>query len=494
MPQTIKVDPVTRVEGHLKVEATLDDDNVVDEARCIGTLFRGIEVILKDRDPRDALFITQRICGVCPTAHATASVLALDDAFDVAPPSNGRIIRNLILGANFIQSHLLHFYHLAGLDYAKGPDRAPFLPRYEGDTRLSEAQNQRIVDHYLKALKVRMKAQEMVAIFGGKMPHIATFLPGGVTEMPEADEIARFHSILNLLRDFVDATYIPDVLTVAAAYDDYFSVGPSCGGLLAHGGFPLDDDGETMLFPGGVYADGELSPFNAGQIAEDVRYAWYHQRTTGQHPSEGTTKPEATGILKPEAYSWVKAPRYDGRPLEAGPLARMMVAYQSGASPAVTDLVDETLAEAGLSLNALCSVMGRHLARALECKVIADAMEDWLWQLDLDGTVYAHAGVPDSADGVGLAEAPRGALGHWLRVAEGKIANYQVITPTNWNASPHDDDGHPGPLEQTLVGTPIRDPHNPVEIVRTVRAFDPCLACAVHLATPKRDLGAFRVV
>ena len=311
-----------------------------------------------------------------------------------------------------------------------------------------------------------------------------------MTEKPDADEVAYFHSILGELRGFIDNTYIPDVLAIAQAYQDYFSIGKGCGNLLAYGGYPQSDG--SNFFPGGVYIDGQLGSFDPEKIAEYVRYSWYSQRTTGHHPREGATEPEPTGILKPEAYSWLKAPRYDNRVLETGPLARMMIAYLSG-KESIKGLIDSTLGELGLSIEALFSVMGRHLARALECKVVADAMAEWLWELDLTGPSYTDAPVPESAEGAGLAEAPRGSVGHWLRIEGKKIANYQIITPTNWNASPRDDKGQMGPIEQALLGTPVADPENPIEVVRVVRSFDPCLACAVHLieAEGHRDYGTF---
>jgi hydrogenase large subunit len=491
MATKVKIDPVTRIEGHLKIEVEVEDGKVT-SARSIGTLFRGIEIILKGRDPRDALFLTQRVCGVCPIAHATASALALDEAFGVTPPDGGRIIRNLILGANFIQSHLLHFYHLASLDYVTGPDSPPFVPRYQGDYRLPTEVNQQIIEHYLKALEMRMEAQQMLAIFGGKMPHIATFLPGGVTETPDVDEVASFYSLLSKLRDFIDNIYLPDVLTIGEAYKDYFSIGIGCQNLLAHGGFPLGGEGEK-LFPSGVYIGGQLGTFDSALIAEYVRYSWYSQRTTGLHPRDGETEPQPTGILKPEAYSWLKAPRYEGKVLEVGPAARMMITYLAGTSPTVNSLIDSTLGELELPVTALLSTMGRHLARALECKLIADVMEEWLWQLDLKGPVYTDSEVPAAGEGAGLAEAPRGAVGHWLRIEERKIANYQIVTPTNWNASPRDDQGNMGPIEQALIGTPVADPENPIEVARVVRSFDPCLACAVHLISSGRELGTFNI-
>jgi len=487
----VVIDPITRIEGHLSIEVEVEDGRVAD-AKSRGTLFRGFELILVGRDPRDAQHLTQRVCGVCPAAHAAAAVLTLEDAFGVTPPENARIIRNLVTGANFIMSHILHFYHLAALDYVLGPETPPFIPRYKGDYRLPEEVNDAAVEHYKQALEMRMKAHQMLAVFGGKMPHLMTFVPGGVTERPDADEVAYFHSVLGELREFIDNVYIPDVLAIASAYRDYSEIGAGCRNLLAYGVFPVGEDGERF-FPSGVYIAGELGPFDPEKIAEYVGYSWYSQRTTGRHPKEGLTQPEPAGILKPEAYSWLKAPRYDGQVCEAGPLARMMIAYLAGTPPAVKELVDWALGELGLPLEALFSVMGRHLARALECKVIADAMEGWLWELKLSEPVYTKCDVPVAGEGEGLWEAPRGALGHWLRIEDRKIANYQIITPTNWNASPRDDRGQMGPIEQALIGTPVADPNSPIELVRVVRSFDPCLACAVHLITPKGEVGEIKI-
>lgn len=486
------IDPITRIEGHLKIEVEVEDGQVVD-AKSSGTLFRGFEIIMKGRDPRDAQHLTQRVCGVCPAAHAGAAVFNLEDAFGVTPPENARIIRNLVTGANFIMSHILHFYHLAALDYVLGPKTPPFIPRYEGDYRLPQDVNDAAVEHYKQALEMRMKAHEMLAVFGGKMPHLMTFVPGGVTEKPDADEIAYFHSILGDLREFIDNVYIPDVLAVAGAYHDYFSIGVGCQNLLAYGVFPLNGGNGQRLLPSGVYIEGQLGSFDPSLIAEYVRYSWYSQEATGKNPREGVTQPEPPGVLKPEAYSWLKAPRYDDKVLEAGPLARMVVAYLTGTPSAAKKLIDFTLGELGFSIDALFSVMGRHAARALECKLITDSMEEWLWQLELGEPVYTECDVPASGEGMGLTEAPRGALGHWIRIESSKIANYQIITPTNWNASPRDDQGNPGPIEQALIGTPVADPENPIELVRVVRSFDPCLACAVHLVSPKRDFGVFKI-
>jgi hydrogenase large subunit len=516
----IIIDPVTRIEGHLKIEAVVEDGEVK-EARSSGTLFRGFELILKGRDPRDAQRLTQRICGVCPTGHATAATLNLDSAFGIADkiPDNGRIMRNLILGCNFIQSHVLHFYHLAALDYVdvtavagyEGSDPAlnsvkrfiergelgPFVPRYEGDYRLSPEVNRQAVAHYLQALDIRRKAHEMLALFGGKMPHNVGIVPGGVTEVPTVDKIAAFLWRLNEIRDFIDTVYIPDILAVAGSYSDHFGVGRGCGDYLAYGAFDMDGREADLIkqnrfLPNGSVSAADLRPndLDAAKIREEVRHSWYADASSGRHPSQGETAPQPG---KDGAYSWLKSPRYDGKVYEVGPLARMVVAYARGHEKAKA-LIDGALAQLGAPVEALLSALGRHAARALETKLVADAMADWLLQLKPGEPVYVDYELPDEAEGMGLTEAPRGALGHWVAINGKRIASYQCVVPTTWNASPRDDRGQPGPVEQALQGTKVRDEANPFELVRIVRSFDPCLACAVHLVTPKgRSLGEFRV-
>ncbi|MGQ9602165.1 MAG: nickel-dependent hydrogenase large subunit [Candidatus Bipolaricaulia bacterium] len=514
----IVIDPITRIEGHLKIEA-LVENGVVKEAKSSGTLFRGLELILQGRDPRDAPLITQRICGVCPISHGTASTFALDRAVGVAGriPQNGRIIRNLILGSNFIQSHVLHFYHLAALDYVdltavadyNGSDPelqrlrrflergelGPFLPRYEGDYRLSREANREAAAHYLMAFEIRKKAHEMLAVFGGKAPHTVGIVPGGATEVPTVDKIASFLWRLNEIRDFIDNIYIPDVLTVAKAYPDYLEIGSGCGNLLSYGGFPQDQEEGRFIWSGTTSQSLNPEGLDPGKISESVRYSWYASSKDPRHPTEGETRPHWG---KEGAYSWLKAPRYDGRVYEVGPLARLLVNYAKG-NPVVKGLVDRALGELGLATpakpRALFSVMGRHLARALDCKLVADAMAKWVMELDPGGPVYTEYELPESAQGFGLVEAPRGALGHWLSIEGKRIAHYQCVVPTTWNASPRDGNGQPGPLEQAIEGTKLRDERNPFEIVRIVRSFDPCLACAVHLVRPKgRELAYLKVV
>ncbi|MDD5347695.1 MAG: nickel-dependent hydrogenase large subunit, partial [Candidatus Omnitrophica bacterium] len=349
--QKITIDPVTRIEGHLKMTVEVDGGKIVD-AYSSGTMWRGIEVILRGRDPRDAGQITQRICGVCPMAHGTASILCLDDAFKVAVPDNGRIIRNLLLGANHLQSHILHFYHLAALDFVQGPDVAPFVPRYKGDYRLPKKINDQYVAHYLQALEMRKKAHEMLAVFGGKMPPQITMVVGGVTVQPSVDKIASFLWRLREIRDFVDNVYLPDVLGVAEVYADYKGIGKGHGNLLGYPSFPLDAQGKVNLFKGGRWYKDKVLEFDSAKITEDVKYSWYQDATSGKHPYKGETEPAAE---KAGAYSWLKAPRYEGEPYEVGPLARMWVNgdYRQG-----------------------ISVIDRHAARALEAQKLAAVMEE----------------------------------------------------------------------------------------------------------------------
>ncbi|MBN1773663.1 MAG: nickel-dependent hydrogenase large subunit [Deltaproteobacteria bacterium] len=506
----IVIDPVTRIEGHLKIEVTVDGGRVR-EARASGTLFRGFEIFLRGRDPLDAQRITQRVCGVCPTAHATASSRALDDAFGVkdAIPENGRLLRNLIFGCNYIQSHVLHFYHLAALDFvdvAAAADHAgedldlasirgfigrgalgPFLPREEGDFRLSKEDNRRLAAHYVEALKVRRMAHEMLAIWGGKMPHSVGIVPGGVTQGPTTDRMANFLGKLQTVREFIEHRYIPDVLTVAKAYPDYFEIGAGCGKYLAYGVFDAGN-GATHLVGGTTDAALAVCDVDAAKITESVTSSWLAGETL--HPSEGRTEPD---VKKAGAHSFIKAPRYDGAPHEVGPLARALAAYVRGAEPVKT-LVDEVLSALGAEPKALFSTLGRHAARAIETKIVADAMVGWLTKLVPGEPHCAEFKRPKESRGCGLTDAPRGALGHWIRIEDGKIADYQLVVPTTWNASPQDERGQPGPIEQALVGTKVKDAKSPVELLRIVRSFDPCLACAVHAVSPKgRMLGEFRV-
>ncbi len=504
MSRTVTIDPITRIEGHLAIRIKIDSSRVV-KAFSSGEMFRGFEVILKGRDPMDAQQITQRICGVCPVSHGTASILAQDAAYGATPPKNGRLIRNLILGANYIQSHILHFYHLAALDFVditaitkyKGRDpvlrdlkkwvkgqissnviypAAPFLPRYSGKYIQNTGLNILAIKHYLDALDMRTLAHKAGAVFGGKLPHAATLVPGGVTEKVTAVKIAAYASMISKLQTFIDKSYLTDVGEVAAAFPEYFRIGKGCGNFLAYGVFPESANNSEKLLPSGVVVGGRLRSFDAARITEDVRYSFYSS-SSGLHPVQGQTVPAPH---KNGAYSWLKAPRYNGTVVEVGPLARIMVAYLKGENRAVKKLVNGLLAKLGRKPKDLLSVLGRHAARAIECKVVADRCAEWVEQLVPGEPTFQDFTIPKTGRGVGLTEAPRGALGHWLEIDDHKIKRYQCVVPTTWNCSPRDDNGNPGAVEQALARTPIANSKNPIEATRVVRSFDPCIACAVH--------------
>ena len=501
----VSIDPITRIEGHLKIELEIDSGRVK-SARSSGTLFRGLEEMLKGRDPRDAQRITQRVCGVCPAAHAIASARALDDAFGISAeiPTNGRLERNLMLGGNFIHSHVLHFYHLSALDYLnphdledldlkeedardlqsylKTSDGAPFTPEYAGDYRLGPDISVELAGDYLEALEVRKKAHQMISIFGGKMPHNMGTVSGGTTRKPDVDSITKFMARLEEIKEFVDGRYIPGVLEVARSYRDYFGIGKGVSNFLEYGGFYKDSssnspNGPLKALKGGVISEGKdlVSDVVLEQITESVEHSWYMDEAKG-HPEKTRSTPS---VNKEGAYSWVKAPRYENKPHEVGPAARMRINYLRG-----NDIVERELSKVmdavDIELDDLNSVMGRHLCRAVECRCMVRLMEGGVEELEPDEPSCTKYEIPKESKGVGLTSAPRGTLGHWLHIKKGRISNYQLVVPTTWNASPRDERGTPGPMEQSLVGTKIADPDNPLEAARIVRSFDPCMACAVH--------------
>lgn len=504
MSKTIEIDPITRIEGHLAISLDVESGKVVD-ARSSGEMFRGFEMILKGRDPLDAQQITQRICGVCPVSHGTASILAQDMAYGVAPPKNGRLARNIILAANYIQSHLIHFYQLSALDFVdiaaitayKGKDTmlnslkdwvkaqlssdtifpgAPFLPRYDSKYIENKELNIVAIKHYLEALEMRALAHKMGAVFGAKLPHSTTLVPGGVTEKVTAKKIATCRDILKKLTVFIEKAYISDVIEVASYFPEYFSAGKGCGNFLAYGVFSESGEEANTFLPPGVLINGKLTQLDTSKIYEDVKYSMYSS-PSGLKPSKGNTVPDPD---KADAYSWLKAPRYDKEAMEVGPLARVLVAYHKKSNGDLNTMVDGLLKRFSAKPDALVSTLGRHAARALETKLIADRCVEWIEQLVPDKPTFTDFKIPESGQGVGLTEAPRGALGHWIDIKNHKINNYQCVVPTTWNCSPRDDRGIPGPVEQALIGTSIKDRKNPIEATRIVRSFDPCIACAVH--------------
>ncbi len=518
MAKKVVIDPITRIEGHYSVEIEIEGGKIKD-AWARGDMFRGWEIILQGRDPQDAINVTQRICGVCPVGHAMASAKALDSAFHVNPPDNGRIIRNLMAAGNLLHSHILHFYHLVALDFVditaildyKGNDAtmnnikewvkkeistgrsiaaAPFLPRYKGDYIKDKELNLTAISHYVKAFEMARTAQEMIAIWGGKMPHVTGIVPGGVAETVTAEKIAAYLYRLRRIKEFIDTCYLPDVIAVAKAYPAWFKIGGGYKNLLAYGIFELNNEGtETYHIPGALI-NGKLNELNQKNIKEEVFYAKYSS-PTGLHPFDGETAPDPK---KPNAYSWVKAPRYDTQPMEVGPLARMVITYLSGKRPEVTKLVKDTLKALNADETILFSVLGRHACRALELKVVAEQTEKWLLELQPDKPTNNPYEVPKSSEGYGLTEAQRGALGHWIKIKDHKIERYQCVVPSTWNCGPRDDKGRRGVIEEALIGTPIADPENPIEAVRVVRSFDPCLACAIHVIMPhSNEVKTFRV-
>ncbi len=513
----IVIHPITRIEGHLKVEATVDNGEIKD-ANISGTMFRGIEIMLEGRDPRDAVMITQRICGVCPEPHAMASVGAVDQyaGLDSKIPPNGTLMRNLILGTRSISDHILHFYILSGLDYVdpaavmkySGSDQdlnilkyflqqgysRPFLPRDEIDYKFDTETTNAVVSHYIKAMDIYRKAQQAATIFGGKWPHDASIVSGGVSQQLTVDRITEFIWRLEQIVDFVKNYYVPDVIAVAKAYKEYLEIGKGCRRLLAYDSYKTISDesrGDT-LFKGGLVNDIDTySEIDISRITEDVTHSWYKDKEP-LYPGEEKTEPMAG---KESGYSWVKSPRYDGKVYEVGPLAGVLSTYLGKGDPYIKNMVDNALSEIGGNISNLYSVAGRHLCRALSANILADQLVGWAQQLKAGEPTAVEYDPPADGEGIGLCAAPRGALGHWLKVKDGRISNYQVITPTAWNASPKDKDGQPGPYEQALIGLKVRESQSPIEILRVIRSFDPCTACAVHMVTVKGNLiGKYKVV
>lgn len=556
MSKRIAVDPITRIEGHLRIEAQIEGGKIVN-AWSSSTAFRGIETILKGRDPRDAHHFTQRFCGVCTTVHSLASIRAVEDALKIQIPDNARLIRNLIMGIQNVHDHVIHFYHLHALDwvdvvsalaadpaktaqlaqsisdwpkssatYFKGVQEriqafvntgrlGPFQNGYWGHSayKLPPEANLMAVAHYLEALEWQKEVIKIHAILGSKNPHPQTFLVGGMSipvdpdsqNALNADKIAHIAKLLKQARTFVEQVYITDLLAIASFYKDWAAIGGGVGNYLSYGDFPMDNSGSTssLYFPSGIILAKDLAnllPVDEKKISEYVTNSWYTYAAgdkKGLHPYDGETNPKYTGPKPPydfldtdNKYSWVKSPRYNEQPMEVGPLARILVAYVGG-NPDVKGAVDFVLAKLGVGAGALFSTLGRTAARGIDCLVLAQKNEFWLQQLadnmgrgileTFNNEKWDPSTWPKEAQGYGFHEAPRGALGHWIRIKNGAIANYQAVVPSTWNAGPRDAMGQLGPYESALIGTPIADEMNPLEILRTIHSFDPCLACAVHV-------------
>lgn len=533
----IVVDPLTRIEGHLRIEVEVENGKVKD-ARSCGTLFRGLELILKGRDPRDVQHFTARTCGVCTYVHALASTRALEDAMHNANksfeiPANATRIRNIVMGQQYLHDHIVHFYHLHALDFVDvtsalkaDPVKAAALansvsPRETKAETLKAVQdklkafvasgqlgpftnayflgghpayylepeaNLVATAHYLEALHVQVEAARAMAVFGGKNPHPQFLVAGGVTcyNAFEEKRIKEFEELYKKTAKFINEVYIPDLLLVAGAYKDWAGIGGTTD-FMTMGDFPApggERDIKSRWMKAGVLYKHELKDlgFDGSKIKEHIRHSWYDGEQA-EIPYDEKTEPKFTKMGDTDRYSWLKAPRYEEHATEVGPLASVLVNYVNG-TPEFKGLVDTVLKTLGVGPEALFSTLGRTAARGIQTAAIAKRMEtmiaDFKDHLD-DKTIVTDEPVPQSSQGVGFVEAPRGGLSHWIRIEKGKVANFQLVVPTTWNCGPRDAKNVLGPCEEALIGTPIADPKRPVEILRTVHSFDPCIACAVHV-------------
>jgi len=560
----IVVDPITRIEGHLRIEADTDPGGTITRASSSGTMVRGIEIILRGRDPRDAWAFAQRICGVCTLVHGIASVRAVEDALKYEIPPNAQLIRNLMIAAQYVHDHVMHFYHLHALDwvdvvsalkadpkatsglaqsisgYAKsspgyfadvqervkkfvaGGQLGIFANGYWGHPayKLPPEANLMAVAHYLEALAWQRDVVQIHTVFGGKNPH-PNFLVGGAPWSLGPVGLEKVQNVIRSMNAFVDQVYVPDTLAIAGFYKDWAALGEGLGNFLTYGDFPDKSMAELATFkiPRGAILNRDLSKvhevdLNAeDQIQEFVAHSWYDYaggKEKGLHPYAGETKLNYSGPKPPyelldveQSYSWLKSPRWKGNAMEVGPLARMLMLVATGNKEA-KELVDMTLKHLDVPVQALFSTLGRTAARTLETKLIAGWMQGWYDQLianikagdvrtfnekQWDPTTW-----PKQAQGAGFTEAPRGALAHWIVIRDGRIANYQAVVPSTWNAGPRDPKGQDGAYEAALKGTRLAVIEQPLEILRTIHSFDPCIACAVHVAGPDgRELVEVKV-
>ena len=576
--QRVVVDPITRIEGHLRIEAETDAEGRITQASSSGTMVRGIEIILRGRDPRDAWAFAQRICGVCTLVHGIASVRAVENALQYEIPANAQLIRNLMIGAQYVHDHVMHFYHLHALDwvdvvsalsadpkatselaqsissypksspgyfsdvqkklknFVEGGQLGIFSNGYWGHPayKLPPEANLMAVAHYLEALTWQRDVSRLHTIFGGKNPH-PNFLVGGTPAAISVHSeqqgqgnaaqhrggmgatavnmtgLQRVKEIIDEMRTFVDQVYVPDTLAIASFYKDWGAQGEGLGNFMTFGDFPAQglDDPSTFLVPKGVILDRDLTKIHEvdlnaeDQIQEYVAHSWYKYKDgkeAGLHPYQGETEFDYTGPQPPyehldtaASYSWLKSPRWRGKAVEVGPLARVLMMYATGNEQA-KELVDSTLRTLDLPVQALYSTLGRTAARTLETKIVVDAMSTWYNNLmanikagdvrTFNETKWDPSTWPSTAKGVGFMEAPRGALAHWIVIKDGKIDNYQAVVPSTWNAGPRDVQGQDGAFEAALVGHLLHDPKQPIEILRTIHSFDPCIACAVHVTDP----------
>lgn len=562
MAKRIVVDPITRIEGHLRVEAEVNNGRITN-AYSSGTMVRGIEIILKGRDPRDAWAFTERVCGVCTSIHALASVRAVENALSITIPPNAEIIRNIMNAVLYVHDHVVHFYHLHALDWVDvvnalkaDPNEAERIakslsPWPKNSAAYFKTVQDRVrklvesgqlgifakgywghpayklpaevdligVAHYLDALEWQKEIVKIHAIFGGKNPH-PNYLVGGVACAinPEdsgainAERLAFVGSKIDEAIQFVEQVYIPDLMAIAGFYKDWAAIGGGLSNYLSYGEFPTNgyNDPDRFKFPRGIVLDRNLNEVvdvdgsDPEQIVEYITHSWYNYAGgdgKGLHPFEGETELNYTGPKPPyehlnveEKYSWLKTPRWRDKPMEVGPLSRLVVGYAKGVTE-IRDVVNDALKRLDAPASALFSTLGRTAARGLETQLVVHWMKDYFHELltnikngdmrTANAESREPADWPAEARGFGLTEAPRGALCHWIRIKDTKIDNYQLVVPTTWNASPRDPQGQMSAYEASLMDTPMADPEQPLEILRTIHSFDPCLACSVHLYDPE---------
>ena len=557
----VVVDPITRIEGHLRIEAVVEN-GVITDAFSAGTMVRGLEKILIGRDPRDAWAFCERVCGVCTTVHALASVRSVEDAVGISVPPTAELIRNIMLTTQYIQDHVIHFYHLQALDwvdvvnalkadpkktaelaqsFSSWPKNTPayfaevqdkvkklaasglgiFANGYWGHPayKLPPEANLLAVAHYLDALSWQKEIVKIHAVFGGKNPH-PNYLVGGVPCSIDVNEVSAINTerlnlvagLIDQAEEFINQVYIPDVLAVASFYKDWTKYGGGLSNYLCYGEFPTKGygDPESFKFPRGVVLGRDLStvhpvnPRDSQEIKEYIASSWYSYPggdTVGLHPWSGETDLKYTGPKPPfetlegfEKYSFLKTPRWKEQAMEVGPLSRLIVGYAAGRSD-VKEIVGATLGKLNVPVDALFSTLGRIAARALDAELALSWLKEFFAELmervksndvaTFNGERWEPKSWPADAEGVGLVEAPRGALAHWIKIHDGAIENYQLVVPTTWNGSPRDAKGQRSSFEQALIGNPVANIEEPLEILRTIHSFDPCMACAVHLYDPQ---------
>jgi quinone-reactive Ni/Fe-hydrogenase large subunit len=550
MGKKIVIDPITRIEGHLRVEVEIDEEGVVEEAFVSGQLFRGIEIILKDRDPRDAGLLAGRICGVCTNSHFRGAIEAVEDAYKIEIPKNAEIIRDLMAMALFIQDHVVHFYHLHLLDfvdvtsalkavpklatkeahrYSNKPFRnshshyeellekinkfikagrlGPFANGYwgHGEYILTPEQNLILLSHYFEALEFQRYISKAIAIFGGKTPHPQSLVVGGVTSVADMLNVGRLNDyifIIKRAREFIDRAYLPDMrlLTIACREDIKAGVGRANGNFLSVGGYEFDK--KQQLFCSGVIYNHDfknIEKFDESKITEKVDRAWYKDDKPFYTDlnSDGSLKTQKNS----DKYSWIKAPRYDNKTMETGPLARVLISYLKE-NRLIKSFVDEFLKDTDLDLIDLSTTVGRNATRAIETAYICEyifklvsILTQNMKYYDVDTCArYDFNSLPKETKGRAFLEVPRGVLSHFINIENQKIKNYSVIAPTTWNATPKNFDQIRGAYEEALIGIKLEDSSKPLEILKVIHSFDPCLACAVHVMDIKgKEMSRYKI-